>query len=154
MFTKQVLQNEEDVILKEVSRRKQEGRVGLIIIVVVFIFLAYWIRQGVEQGVLLEPEKGRIQAVFLDNGEVYFGKIFYKSQEEIVLRDIYYLQVLKSLQYSKEKEQGEDVSLIKLGKELHGPIDEMRINRGHIVYIEDLRDDSKVVQAIDEYEKN
>src|SRR3989344_3357102 len=35
------------------------------------------------------------QAVFLTNGQVYFGKIAKDSQKEIILRDIYYLQVVE-----------------------------------------------------------
>ena len=40
------------------------------------------------------------------------------------------------------------ISLIKLGNELHGPTDEMRITRSHILFIEDLKNDSAVVLAI------
>lgn len=146
-------EDDNSLVSKEVKKRKIEGRIGLLIIAVLALFLAYWIRQGLKEGVLLEPEKGRVQAVFLDNGEVYFGEIVYKNQAEVVLRNIYYLQVLKSLQYNQDKDTSRDISLVKLGKELHGPLDEMRINRFHIIYIEDLRNDSKVVQAIEEYEQ-
>jgi len=38
--------------------------------------------------------------------------------------------------------------VIKLGGEVHGPQDRMQINRQHILFVENLQDESKVVQAI------
>lgn len=101
------------------------------------------------------------QAVFLTNGQVYFGKIVKVDSNYVVLKDIYYLQVVNQpLQRSQEGEtttteteqQTEQrLTLIKLGNELHGPRDEMIINRDHIILFEDLKDDSRVVQAINDY---
>ncbi len=98
------------------------------------------------------------QAVFLINGQVYFGKLSNESSQFATLSDIYYLQVQETLQpvqtkdgeTTQEKQQG--VSLVKLGGELHGPTDEMRINRDQILLIENLREDSNVVKAIAEYQ--
>jgi len=43
------------------------------------------------------------------------------------------------------------LQLIKLGKELHGPKDQMVLNRDHILFIEELSSDSKVVKSIEKY---
>jgi hypothetical protein len=77
------------------------------------------------------------------------------------LRDIYYLQIItKPLQRSQEgdaaavqqqQQQEQRLTLIKLGNEIHGPKDEMLINRDQVVIMEDLKDDSRVVQAITDY---
>ncbi|MDP1709375.1 MAG: hypothetical protein Q8L21_00615 [Candidatus Komeilibacteria bacterium] len=95
------------------------------------------------------------QAVFLTNGQVYFGKIAKQNQAEVILQDIYYLQVTQPLQQTDEgQKQANDqgkLSLVKLGSELHGPTDAMHINRSQILFIEDLRDDSNVSQAISNY---
>jgi len=93
------------------------------------------------------------QAVFLSNGQDYFGK-FNQSAGVVKLSDIYYLQVQQQLQ-PKEGETGQqpELKLIKLGNELHGPTDEMRVNPDHILFIEDLKDDGKVVEAIVRYER-
>lgn len=103
------------------------------------------------------------QAVFLTNGQVYFGKAVDGGLDSIVLRDIYYLQVV-SQPLQGTQEVGEDdslpaaeddnqrLTLVKLGNELHGPKDVMYINRDHVVLMEDLRDDSRVIQAIKEYQ--
>lgn len=94
-------------------------------------------------------------AVFLSNGQVYFGQIEKISTDELILTDIYYLQVVnKPLQQSQEGgevvtgETQQELTLAKLGKELHGPTDRMVINRDHILLTEELTEDSKVVTAI------
>ncbi|MEK7653292.1 MAG: hypothetical protein AAB358_02345 [Patescibacteria group bacterium] len=98
------------------------------------------------------------QAVFLTNGQVYFGKIIKETPSKLVLVDIYYLQVVnKPLQTSDQSQNAntnqsqQDLSLIKLGNEIHGPADEMVINRDQVLLTEKLRNDSKVVQSINKY---
>ncbi|MFA6255023.1 MAG: hypothetical protein WC675_03240 [Patescibacteria group bacterium] len=99
------------------------------------------------------------QAVFLTNGQVYFGKIAEQNKDYLVLKEIYYLQVVTSsntiAQPSDVQTQPEQrLTLIKLGSEIHGPKDSMMINREHVVIIEGLKDDSRVVQAINDYLTN
>lgn len=100
------------------------------------------------------------QAVFLSNGQVYFGKLSDVSAAYATMTDIYYLQVTQPpLQGSQEQgqsstEQQPQLSLVKLGQELHGPVDEMKINREHILFYEDLKESGRVMQAIREYQAN
>lgn len=93
------------------------------------------------------------QAVFLTNGQVYFGYAKNEKSDPVVLSDVYYLQqVSNSLQTDTTKDtQTPKINLIKLGSELHGPKDVLRINREQILFIEDMKSDSKVSQAISEY---
>lgn len=107
----------------------------------------------------------KYQAVFLDNGQVYFGKILTMDNEYIKLSNIYYLQVEQQVQPEQQKEdakpetannaEGEKpkISLARLGKELHGPEDEMFIRKDKVVFWENLKDEGQVVTAIKEYEK-
>ena len=96
------------------------------------------------------------QAVFLSNGQVYFGKLSDASDAYATLKDIYYLQVVQQqqqLQGQQAAQSGQQpqVSLVKLGNELHGPADVMKINRSQILFYEDLKTDSQVVRAIKDY---
>ena len=91
------------------------------------------------------------QAVFLTNGQVYFGQLSNRSATYLTLTNVYYLPGKTNAQSDSEAGQAE-VSLIKLGKELHGPTDKMEIPRSSILFIEDLRSDSKVVKAIGDYQ--
>lgn len=92
------------------------------------------------------------QAVFLSNGQVYFGKLSRERSQYPILRDIFYLQVTQAPQPIQPGETPpQTINVVKLGGELHNPMDEMRINRDHIIFIEDLRADSRVVQAIEQF---
>lgn len=94
-------------------------------------------------------DRGEYQAVFLTNGQVYFGKLYGENRQYAVLRDIYYLQVTQPPQPLQEGQTPPaNVNVVKLGGELHGPEDEMRINRDHILFVEDLKEDSRVLIAI------
>lgn len=100
----------------------------------------------------------KYQAVFLTNGQVYFGKVTDANNQTLVLEDIYYLRSAANLQVSDKvsgtstPEQADNFSLIKLGKEIHGPEDKMSINLSQVLFVEDLKYDSKVVEAIKAYE--
>ena len=99
------------------------------------------------------------QAVFLINGQVYFGKVAAVSDKTLTLKDIYYLQfVNKPLQTSEQaatagqqQQSQQELTLIKLGNELHGPTDAMIINRDQILLTEKLGKNSKVIEAISKY---
>jgi hypothetical protein len=135
---------------------------GLITLIVVLVIIGggvYLISSytGIGSGLLFGTGlRGDWQAVFLTNGQVYFGKVARINNETVVLRNIYYLQVVtQPLQRSAEGEviqqEEQRLTLIKLGNEIHGPQDEMMINRSHVVIMEDLKSDSRVVQAINDY---
>ena len=97
--------------------------------------------------------KGKYQAVFLNGGQVYFGKIGEYTGKYLTLTDIYYLRVNQQVQPGTQQTT-QDISLAKLGNELHGPEDEMVINRSEVQFWENLKDDGQVVKAITEYKKN
>lgn len=101
----------------------------------------------------LQVDKDRIQAVFLTSKQVYFGKITEVTKDTVKLENIYYL---RNGEFDKSGAiiGGADVSLAKLGNELHGPDDVMYIERKNLEFWENLKDDSQVVKAIKEYEKN
>lgn len=126
----------------------------LLIIIVLVGFLFFSINSG-EDILGFSEKSSNYQAVFLVNNQVYFGKLTKINSQYPVLKDIYYLQVNQSIQPIEEGQSSSpDISLIKLGGELHGPTDEMKINREHILLIENLRSDSNLVSAILKHKKN
>lgn len=88
------------------------------------------------------------QAVFLDNGQVYFGKLEKSKKDFYTLRDVFYLQSGVAV------DQETNLSLTKLGSEAHGPEDQMEINVSHILFFENMTENSKVLQAIQQYKSN
>lgn len=97
--------------------------------------------------------KDKYQAVFLNNGQVYFGNIASLSSKFIDLNHIYYLQSSNSGS-DQNSSTPSNVSLIKLGCELHAPYDEMVINRDQVLFWENLQDGGQVVKAINQYKQN
>lgn len=87
------------------------------------------------------------QAVFLTNNQVYFGHLRNYNREYAALSNIYYLRITDPLQQGSPP-QPQGISLVKLGAELHGPDDVMYIPKDKIMFWENLKPDSQVVQAI------
>lgn len=99
------------------------------------------------------------QAVFLTNGQVYFGKLS-QSRGWLKLTDIYYLQATQQLQPTGTEQDSQtgqnsssNIQLIKLGSELHGPEDVMYLEHDKILFWENMKEDSKVMQAIGQYQQ-
>lgn len=123
-----------------------------VVVVALAIFLYFG---GPNETKLID--KNRQQAVFLSNGQVYFGKIKSINSKFLDLRGIYYLNVNQQVQPNQQGEDGQSnqtqnsISLVKLGCELHGPIDQMIVNRDQVTFWENLRDDGQVAKAISEW---
>lgn len=101
-----------------------------------------------------EENASEYSAVFLDNGQVYFGKLGLSRGGTTTLKDIFYLQTDQAVQPTSTKtEEQPKLSLVKLGNELHGPKDEMKINNEHILFTETLKNDGQVVKTIISYQK-
>ncbi len=97
--------------------------------------------------------KDAYQAVFLSDGQVYFGKITSMNTAFTEITDIYYLRTGQEVQGGTSK-ASTDVSLAKLGSELHGPEDKMIIATQQITFIENLKASGNVTSAIMEYKKS
>jgi hypothetical protein len=97
----------------------------------------------------LVTDATKYQAVFLDNGQVYFGHLT-SGEEFFRLTDVFYLQYRQNPQ-TGDPAADADVSIIKLGNEVHGPQDWMDINEEHILFIEELKAESRVASAIADY---
>lgn len=82
------------------------------------------------------------QAVFLDNGQVYFGKLENPESTYPLLRNVFYVQS----QVNQETKQTANL-LVKRGKEWHGP-DVMYLNQRHVVMVEPVLPDSQLGQLI------
>jgi hypothetical protein len=120
-----------------------------IIVSLIVIVGAFGIYQK-EGKTTSDIETDKYQAVFMTNGQVYFGKLADVTHTYADLTDVYYLQVQQAVQPAAT-DQKSQVSLTKLGSELHGPTDKMHISRDQILFWENLKDDSTVVKAIKEY---
>jgi len=144
----------------------------LIIIIIAAVVLFYLDSTGkvnllsgkTNNEVAADFDSASWKAVFLTNGQVYFGHLKGVGLAYPELSDIYYLQVQKvPIQPAQaannqagvqDAQQTQDqLIMVKFGTELHKPMDKMFINKDHIMFYEDLAADSAVVKAIEDYIK-
>jgi hypothetical protein len=85
------------------------------------------------------------QAVYLDNGQIFFGKLSDTGSSFPMLRDVFFVQT----QMDRDKKESKHLLFKRGAIEGHHP-DFMRLNAQHIVVIEPVAPDSRVAQLIRE----
>lgn len=94
------------------------------------------------------------QAVFLSNGQVYFGKVSALNSKYISMGDVFYLTQNSSTTTTTNTSANADYTLVKLGcQQIHYPQDRMLINRDQVTFWENISDEGKVVKSIKEFQK-
>ncbi len=95
------------------------------------------------------------KAVFLTNGQVYFGELDEANKDFLKITNPYYLQnrtvLQEPVEEGAEPTQKKQLSLTALGGaglQIHGPERSMFVPWNTVLYIEDLKDDSEVVKLI------
>jgi hypothetical protein len=117
---------------------------GLLVLVVALLSLISF--QGFQAG--NAPQFGsQYQAVVLNNGQVYFGRLENAASQYPIMRDVFYIVS----QVNPETKQVANV-LVRRGQELHGP-EFMILNRQSILMIEPVKEDSQVAKFIAEQKK-
>ena len=127
-----------------------------LLLAAVALFLGIGNNTGTSQSKLVDTSK--YQAVFLNGGATsgsvayttYFGHVTKLAGSYVVLKDVYYLTTATST----DQKQAANPQLTKLGcQQLHSPTDQMVINMNQVAFWENLQDSGKVVQAIQQFQK-
>ncbi len=143
--------------VKKAFRRKRPSWKHLVVVLVIIALVVgglfakkVFLTGGVK--------KDQYQAVFLTNGQAYFGKLQNTRGDYLRLTDVFSVQVqAKSAEDAAKTEQNAAQSqdgqptLVKLGTELAGSEDEIFLSRDQVVFWENIKKDSKVTTAIQEY---
>lgn len=130
------------------KKKKVTIWIVLFLIIICFGLLLFLRPFKVLLGETLDIDSTTYQAVFLDNGQVYFGRLDPNPKSDFYeLIDVFYITNTAMV----ELDDTASLSLRKLGGEAHGPTDQMLINGEHILFVEDIRSDSKVSEAISSY---
>lgn len=84
-------------------------------------------------------DRSAYQAIFLTNNQIYFGHLKNINSDYLLLSDAHYVKI----------NTDGDGQIVKLGViEPHGPQDKMVINQDQVLYWENLRPNSQVVETI------
>jgi hypothetical protein len=97
-------------------------------------------------------DSSNLQAVFLNSGQVYFGHVTSLNNNFFVLSNIYYLQSSNTNTNTTQQSTDSNISLVKLGCELHRPYDQMVINSDQVTFWENLNKDGQVAQAVKQFQ--
>ena len=143
------------VTAKKQPKQKKSFKWVIIAVVALLLVAGGWVAwqklAPADSGI----ESGKYQAVFLSNGQVYFGKLQVLDSGYLKLTKVFYIQgstdTDTNAAKSKDPQQtaGSDMKLIKLGKEVHGPEDAMIINRDQVQFYENLKSDGEVAKLIE-----
>ena len=112
------------------------NKILLIVVVVLIIALAgvvYWQKFGL--GIFERP----YYAVYLDTGDIYFGRLNYFPR--LSLTDVWFLR--RNAQDSQNP-----LSLSKFRDAFWGPEDRMELNYKNIVWMAKLKNDSEVIKVM------
>jgi hypothetical protein len=93
------------------------------------------------------PAIGRsgYQAVFLANGQVFFGHYYERLGPYVKIVAPYYIQQSGD---PNDPNNPPGQRVVRRGDELHAPLPEMLVPRTSVLFVEDLADSSPVVQLI------
>lgn len=124
---------------RDISRARRRSVVGAVVVVCILIFAtALYISSG--RGAAIDHSK--YQAVYLANGQAYFGKLQNTDGEYLTINGPY------TAQKNDSKESEQITTLLRVRDQVYGPEDTMAIKANQVVFWQNLRDDSKISQAI------
>jgi hypothetical protein len=138
-------------IVGSAASKRQPHKMWIVAGVVVLVAVVAWLVVNAGLGQANQVDKNKYQAVFLTNGQVYFGKLNGWGGPRPYLTDVYYLQAPNSSSESDAQSPEDNTNtrtLVKLGSELHKPSDKLILNPDAILFVENIEDDGQVVQAI------
>ncbi|MDP9281100.1 MAG: hypothetical protein M3P38_03260 [Chloroflexota bacterium] len=90
------------------------------------------------------PSVGRAtyQAVFLVNGQTYFGRYYDRLGPYAKIENAFYIQQTRAA----DPDAAPESKLVRRGSELHEPTSAMLIAKSAILFVEDLQEGSSVAQ--------
>lgn len=110
-----------------------------LIVVATVVLVAYGSYAYAEGRAPFGPSDDQWTGVFLTNGRAFYGHFYSAPGEYALLRNAYYLV---------STEGSAQFSLRRASDDVHAPRSDMRIAKAHILYLQELRSDSPIVQAI------
>lgn len=122
----------------------------LVVFVLVFLIIGFTVYNLVFKNQTIFKKISKDQswyAVKLVNNEIFYGQIKDTKTDPIIMINVYY-NYDQDKNDKKEITESVNLRLVKRGKETHGPAGTMDLVRSQVLFMEPLKNDSKVLQAI------
>jgi hypothetical protein len=113
--------------------------IALLVLVGVFLLVEWW------DFALPSAGGARYQAVFLSNGQTYFGHYIDRLGPYVKVENAFYIQQTPA----QDEQTPASSKIVRRGNELHHPSSFVLIPKSAILFTEDLRSDSPVAQFMD-----
>ena len=129
----------------------------VVILAVLVAVVVGWVIWSNSKNAATGIDSSKYQAVFMSNGQIYFGKLSDFNDSSFKITSIYYPQAQSTDETSTSKtdvsNSQSNIQLFRVTDGVHGPEDEMVITKSQILYYENLKSDSKVTQLIEQNNK-
>ena len=122
--------------LFESRRRLRNLAIALAIFVVALFFTQWW------DFTLPTIGRAQYQAVFLTNGQRYFGRYYDRIGAYAKIEDVYYLEQSQGT----DPNAAPDTRLVRRAQLLYEPGPRMLVPKSAILFVEDLADSSPIAQ--------
>jgi hypothetical protein len=110
----------------------------VVLVMATFLVVRWW-------DFTLPAFGARYQAVFLANGQTYFGHYLDRLGPYVKIENAFYITQAPTA----EEGQTPESRIIRRGSELHQPLPFVLIPKSAILFVEDLRQDSQVAGFMD-----
>jgi hypothetical protein len=118
---------------------------GVVVLIIVVALIAAAIGRATAASDPLASgiSSNEYQAVFLTNGQVFFGRLSVPGGDYYYLRHVYYL----SSSAGTRGAQG-SLTIRKLTNDVHGPEDLVIVSRPQVLYVENLNPNGRAAQIL------
>jgi len=123
----------------------------IFVVLLIFASITLWQNGTVRNITSTIQFKSSYQVVFLENSQVYFGKITEVTNRYVILQKPHFIQVQQEQLNLKEQEDQPEMKLISVKDEFHKPKDYMIIEKSSVMFIEELRASSQIVDIIENH---
>lgn len=121
------------------SPRVRSVLIALVMFIATFAFVRWW------DFTLPAIGRSTYQAVFLANGQTYFGRYSDRIGPYVKIVDPYYIQQTPDPTDPSAPPQSR---VVRRGGELHSPLAQMLIPRTSLLFVEDLAPGSPIAQLM------
>jgi len=123
----------------------------IFVLVTVFLGVFLWQNGTLRNTIQLFKYRNSYQAVFLNNGQVYFGNIVELTNEYVILKDPYSIKVQQKQVDEESQSKQAEIKLLSIEDEFYKPEGYMLIKKSEILFIEELKDSSQIIEIIKNY---
>lgn len=113
--------------------------------VLIIVFLLVW-GLSWRVGVFFQIDRGTYQAIFLTNGQAYFGKLRVGFGDFLTLKDAHYPQIAPAQQTAGAPPLS--INILSVENQPQTPVGELYISKKQVLFWENLKPDSPAIQVI------